>query len=320
MKLRETKFPGFYHCKDYPGLAASMEGVIIDAYTGEEVGKTNVLGYVRVRHEGRDIAAHHVVLSTFREKPMLPEGSMLVGNHLDGVKDNNRLDNLEWTSQSQNTYHAYRTGLNWKAKTVWIKDLRTGEITEHYSMRDAAKCYGIPHTQISKWFRTTRQWPLMKYYDAATHGMEFVGFTSEDAGKSYVIYGGLVLISPDGDKYHMESTVMAATMVGVSYATLSHSLCHGDKMFSRNGWKAWWTRNYPGDVNECKYIPKEPRPKTGGLQRFPVKVVFEDGTHKVYPDRFALAEEHKVHPTTISTAISKGGDWHGLKLEYVRPN
>ena len=58
----------------------------------------------------------------------------------------------------------------------------------------------------------------MKYYDAATHGMEFVGFTSEDVGKSYVIYGGLVLISPDGDKYHMESTVMAATMVGVSYA------------------------------------------------------------------------------------------------------
>ena len=160
----------------------------------------------------------------------------------------------------------------------------------------------------------------MKFYDAATHGMEFVGFTSEDVGKSYVIYGGLVLISPDGDKYHMESTVMAATMVGVSYAVLSHSLCYGDKMFSRNGWKAWWTRNYPGDVNECKYIPKEPRPKTGGLQRFPVKVVFEDGTHKVYPDRFALAEEHKVHPTTISTAISKGGNWHGLKLEYVRPN
>jgi hypothetical protein len=32
-------------------------------------------------------------------------------NHIDGIKSNNSLSNLEWNTQSENMYHAYRTGL-----------------------------------------------------------------------------------------------------------------------------------------------------------------------------------------------------------------
>ncbi len=45
-------------------------------------------------------------------------------NHIDGSKVNNRVDNLEWCSSSENTLHAYRTGLKDKTKAVSRESMR----------------------------------------------------------------------------------------------------------------------------------------------------------------------------------------------------
>lgn len=64
---------------------------------------------------------HQLVAFNFIQKP---EGSYIVVNHIDGVKTNNNLSNLEWTTQSKNISHSYDTGLRHKTSESGYKGVR----------------------------------------------------------------------------------------------------------------------------------------------------------------------------------------------------
>ena len=53
----------------------------------------------------KNVSLHRLVLSSFTG---LQEGKDV--NHKDGNKHNNRLNNLEWVTPSENSLHAHRTG------------------------------------------------------------------------------------------------------------------------------------------------------------------------------------------------------------------
>ena len=64
-------------------------------------------GYHWVCFGGKTWAVHRVVLWAFVGMP----SSKSVCNHKNGIKDDNRLENLEWITSKQNTDHAIRTGV-----------------------------------------------------------------------------------------------------------------------------------------------------------------------------------------------------------------
>jgi hypothetical protein len=64
-------------------------------------------GYKKIRIKGKVCSTHRLIAKAFLPNPEnLPQV-----NHRNGIKDDNRAENLEWCDNSGNQQHAIRTGL-----------------------------------------------------------------------------------------------------------------------------------------------------------------------------------------------------------------
>ena len=95
-------------------------------------------GYPRVSAApGSTRRVHRRVADTWIDNPN-PHYYTQV-NHINGNKDDNRVENLEWVTPSQNMRHSWRTGLT-KGRRTPIRIVETGETFE--SMSECAKRIG----------------------------------------------------------------------------------------------------------------------------------------------------------------------------------
>lgn len=75
--------------------------------------------------KSKNSRAHRLVALTF----IPTSNTKLQVNHKDGNKTNNRVDNLEWCTQSENMIHAYKMGLE-KPRGLKVIRLDDGKIFE----------------------------------------------------------------------------------------------------------------------------------------------------------------------------------------------
>jgi len=118
IKIRNLDGECWKIVRDFPNYMISNMGRIkrIKYGRGTTIGKiltpciSNEYLNIRISKNGKQYTKkiHRLVLENFNPVENMDK---LQCNHINGVKTDNRLENLEWTTQSGNMKHAYKTGL-----------------------------------------------------------------------------------------------------------------------------------------------------------------------------------------------------------------
>lgn len=120
---------------------ASKDGEIRNAKTKRHLSQHLQNGYyhvtLQINKKPKRISTHRVIAFTFLEKV---EGKNIV-NHINGIKTDNRVENLEWTTPQENTQHAWDTGLAVSVveKPVRQYDIDGNFIKEYISISEAER-------------------------------------------------------------------------------------------------------------------------------------------------------------------------------------
>lgn len=134
-KLIDEKIPPIYQISNYGRV---RKEIYKDEYAILRLSKSG--GYITISIEGKQFRVHTLVAKAFLDNPL----NKPYVNHKDGNKQNNSVDNLEWCTPSENTQHAYATGLTKYKPIVCIE---TGQV---FGCTSACAYYlGIPSETIA---------------------------------------------------------------------------------------------------------------------------------------------------------------------------
>lgn len=228
-------YPGFYHVPGFEHIVIRLDGKIIDTEKNFCPFPQIWGGYPAISVGGGASAhVHRLLALTFLPDPDLPIEELEV-NHIDGVKTNNAIANLEWVTWSENIAHAYQTGLRSDNRPVLAKDLRTEKIDRYYSLQECARRFGLDGSLLHVYLRAYNRGKIScKYYVFIYEGDDWPPLTKDDIGtyRNGTAKPIMATCQRTGSSIIFESAGEAAKQFGHKRATLAmHLYRNGAKPF-----------------------------------------------------------------------------------------
>ena len=106
-------------------------------------------GYLSTKFSGKSHLVHRLVADKYIPNP---ENKRTI-NHINGIKTDNRVSNLEWNTNGENMKHAYNTGLiNQKHRRKLtideVREIRSKYVPRKYTMKRLSDEYGMAECNI----------------------------------------------------------------------------------------------------------------------------------------------------------------------------
>ena len=319
--LSHSKYKGFYIIKQFPQYAINLSGVILKIACGTEMvwqlekgygGRTG--GYRRTRLVDihgvrRSVSRHRQLCLAFKRLPKDPE--LYTVNHKNGVPGNDWLDNLEWTTYSENTKHAYSNGLilrNVRPVEVFFPD---GTTCEFASRIEAIEVSGVKETTVDKRLSVTPGRVMSDGY-----GFRYTDLKEPWHCQAVSLYKAKKVYLKDhkcGKIYRFSSCIDAADFLNVCeniiYAVVKRQFCmikHFEVKFDDRPWS-----NY--SKLQLKYLEKHWLNKN----KPSIIIASRDAEKKIFIDSNEASEFFNRNSKYVRQIARVGGNLNNWKLSLL---
>lgn len=174
------RYPKALGFEDYNGFAfipmfsrylINREGAVFDLKRQRFMKAGYCTGYIKytlISDLGEKIrhSRHRLIGYTYLDYPT--DVDKLHINHINGVKGDDRIENLEWVTCKENIQHAVRTGLMKISKPILVENLADGTVQELESVTQCCLKYGLNKAELTKSIKSSpwymEVWPFRFSY------------------------------------------------------------------------------------------------------------------------------------------------------------
>lgn len=308
----ETEDPNFRVIPDYSRYGIYSDGTVVYLPENRPLkGSVNPAGYVNYRITAdsgvtKTWGRHRLLAATFKD-PGIPIDNLTV-NHVNGIKGDDRLENLEWVTYQGNQEHAGAMRLTEKCIPVSVRDIDTGQVVKYPSIIKCAQDLCLSKDAVNYRVKIGEQriFPERKQYRAFHEDLPWYVPSDVDSdllsnGVSKSVQARLVLT---GEVYTFPRLTDLAERLNVSASTVSHWLTNPHQPVLPGMIQIKWTQ----DSTPWR-IPKDPYLELDQNSNYtPVVVINPDtGNYWIFESAVECAHEAGLKTTALDYRLKSKG-------------